>query len=100
VRCLRTLPGSGTARRHITGSVQCDRPDARARRWPKSVGSLAYGQNYRSGMEYEVKSLSQFGVSLTPLGLQGFLNGWVIGNGFEVVTAFTAGDDWIIIVKK
>jgi hypothetical protein len=37
---------------------------------------------------------------LTPLGLQGFLNGWVIGNGFEVVTAFTAGDDWIIIVKK
>jgi len=51
-------------------------------------------------MEYEVKSLSQFGVSLTPLGLQGFLNGWVIGNGYEVVTPFAAGDDWIIIVKK
>jgi hypothetical protein len=28
-------------------------------------------------MEYEVKSLAQFGVTRNALNLQGFLNGWV-----------------------
>ena len=51
-------------------------------------------------MDYEVKSLSQFGVARTALALQGFLNGWVTGNGYEVVSVLDTEDDWLVVVKK
>jgi hypothetical protein len=51
-------------------------------------------------MDYEVKSLARFGLARDALDLQGFLNGWVTGNGYEVVSVFATEDDWLVVVKK
>ena len=62
--------------------------------------SVSVQRIYRDEMDYEVKSLSQFGVARTALALQGFLNGWVTGNGYEVVSVLDTEDDWLVVVKK
>lgn len=51
-------------------------------------------------MEYTVVALSTFNVEPTALGLQGFLNGWVQGQGLELVTVIPIEDDWLAVFRK